>query len=44
MAAWLGAVPAVLVGGIGTLLIVLIWSGCFRRSCHVDSFDGKRRD
>ena len=31
MAAWLGAVPAVLIGGIGALLIVLVWTeGCFR--------------
>jgi len=29
MAAWLGAVPAALAGGIGTLLIVAIWTQLF---------------
>jgi MFS family permease len=28
-AAWLGTVPAVLIGGIGTLLVVLIWIRAF---------------
>ena len=33
MAAWLGAIPAVLIGGVGTLLVVLIWAeGISRRS------------
>jgi MFS family permease len=38
MAAWLGAVPAVLVGGIGTLLVVLIWMRAFPALSRVDSF------
>src|SRR4029077_2812589 len=29
MASWIGPVPAVLVGGIGTLLIALIWTRLF---------------
>ncbi len=29
MAAWLGAVPAALVGGVGTLLIVALWTRLF---------------
>jgi len=28
-AGWFGAVPAVLIGGIGTLLVVLIWMRAF---------------
>jgi hypothetical protein len=28
-AAWFGAVPAVLIGGIGTLLVVFLWARLF---------------
>ncbi len=42
MAAWLGAVPAVLVGGVGTLLVVLIWNRAFPALAKVESFYGKR--
>jgi hypothetical protein len=28
-AQWLGAVPAVVLGGLGTMLIVLVWSWIF---------------
>jgi MFS family permease len=35
-AAWLGAVPAVVVGGIGTLLVVMIWIKLFPALYHVD--------
>jgi MFS family permease len=38
MAAWLGAIPAVLVGGIGTLLVVLIWTRAFPALARVDGF------
>jgi MFS family permease len=38
MAAWLGAVPAVLVGGVGILLVVLIWTRLFPALKKVDSF------
>jgi MFS family permease len=41
MAAWLGAIPAVLVGGIGTLLVVLIWLRAFPVLSRVDSFAKK---
>ena len=43
MAAWLGAIPAVLVGGIGILLVVLIWTRAFPALAHVDGFYGKKR-
>ena len=29
VAAWLGAVPATLIGGVGTLLVVAIWIALF---------------
>jgi hypothetical protein len=38
MAAWLGIVPAVLVGGIGILAVVLIWTRLFPPLGQVDSF------
>jgi uncharacterized membrane protein len=28
-AAWMGAVPAVVAGGVGTILIVVLWSRLF---------------
>jgi len=36
MAAWLGAVPAALAGGIGTLLIVALWTQLFPRLRRVN--------
>jgi MFS family permease len=42
MAAWLGAIPAVLVGGVGILLVVLIWTRAFPALRHVDSFYAKK--
>jgi MFS family permease len=42
MAAWLGAVPAVLVGGVGTLLVVLIWMRAFPALRRVDGFAAKK--
>jgi MFS family permease len=38
MAAWLGVIPAVLVGGIGTLLVVLLCARAFPALRRVDSF------
>jgi MFS family permease len=38
MAAWLGAIPAVLVGGIGILLVVAIWMRAFPGLTRVSSF------
>jgi MFS family permease len=37
-AAWFGAVPSVLIGGIATLLIVLTWQRLFPLLFHVESF------
>lgn len=36
---WFGAVPSVLIGGIGTLLIVLLWLRLFPSLYQVDQFD-----
>lgn len=35
-AAWFGAVPAVLIGGIGTLLVVVVWIRLFPQLFQVD--------
>lgn len=42
MAAWLGAVPAVLIGGIGTLVIVLAWTRLFPKLFHVNELQTRR--
>ena len=42
MAAWLGAIPAVLVGGVGILVVVLVWTRAFPALAHVDSFYAKK--
>ncbi len=39
-AAWLGVVPAVVLGGIGTLTIVGLWARIFPQLRRVDSLDG----
>jgi MFS family permease len=44
MAAWLGAIPAVLVGGVGILLVVLVWMRAFPALAHVDSFHAKKSE
>ncbi len=38
-AAWLGAVPAVVLGGVGTLLVVLLWAQLFPALRRVDRLD-----
>ncbi|MFO0677891.1 MAG: MFS transporter [Polyangiaceae bacterium] len=38
-AAWLGAVPAVVVGGIGTLVVVLVYAVLFPKLRRVDRVD-----
>jgi len=42
MAHWLGAIPAVLVGGVGILLVVLIWMRAFPALTRVDSFYSRK--
>jgi MFS family permease len=36
VAAWLGAVPAVLMGGVGTIVVMLIWMWAFPQLRRVD--------
>jgi len=36
-AAWFGTVPAVVIGGIGTLIVVVLWMRWFRELAAVDS-------
>jgi MFS family permease len=43
MAAWLGTIPAVLVGGGGTLLVVVVGRSLFRSLYRVETLDPARR-
>jgi hypothetical protein len=43
MAAWLGTIPAVMVGGIGALIVVLIGRKVFPQLYRVESLDTARR-
>jgi hypothetical protein len=36
-AQWLGAVPAVVLGGAGTILVVALWAGLFPELRRADS-------
>jgi len=40
MAAWFGAVPAVLIGGLGILAVVVIWAKTFPALYRVERFSG----
>ncbi|HUJ76484.1 MAG TPA: MFS transporter [bacterium] len=41
-AAWFGAVPAVLIGGIGTLLVALLWMRLFPQLLRVENLEPSR--
>jgi len=41
MAAWFGAIPAVLIGGVGTLMIVALWSRLFPDLARADRLESK---
>ena len=43
MAAWLGTIPAVLVGGVGALLVVLVGRKVFAQLYRVETLDTPRR-
>jgi hypothetical protein len=43
MAAWLGTIPAVLVGGVGALLVVLVGRKAFAQLYNVESMEMQRR-
>ena len=38
-ASWFGTVPAVVIGGIGTLVVVAVWSTLFRSLRRVDRME-----
>jgi hypothetical protein len=40
MAAWLGAVPAVLIGGIGAIVVTLLWMRLFPQLPRIDKLVG----
>jgi predicted MFS family arabinose efflux permease len=41
MAAWWGAVPAALLGGIGAVAVTLIWMRAFPELTHIDKLTGE---
>jgi predicted MFS family arabinose efflux permease len=43
MAAWLGTIPAVVVGGIGALVVVLVFSRVFNALYRIDTLEPARR-
>jgi MFS family permease len=43
VAAWLGAVPSVLIGGVGTLFVVLVFIKAFPALFRVDTFEKRYR-
>jgi hypothetical protein len=43
MAAWLGAIPAVLIGGIGALVVVVAGRRIFAELYRVDTLEPPRR-
>jgi MFS family permease len=43
MAAWLGAIPAVLIGGVGALLVVLVGRRIFSELYRIDTLEPPRR-
>ena len=42
MAAWLGTIPAVLVGGVGALLVVLVGRTVFAPLYRVETLETRR--
>ncbi|HEY4104079.1 MAG TPA: MFS transporter [Polyangiaceae bacterium] len=43
-AAWFGSVPAVIIGGIGTCLVVLVWAALFPALRKADQLGGAPRE
>jgi MFS family permease len=43
VAAWLGAVPSVLIGGIGSLLVAALWMVLFPDLCRIDRFAANKK-
>ena len=43
-AQWLGAVPAVVLGGVGTIIVTLLWAHMFPELRRTDRLAGIRRE
>ena len=43
MAAWLGTIPAVLVGGVGAILVVLAGRKIFAQLYNIENMEAQRR-
>jgi len=41
-ATWFGTVPAVLIGGIGTIAVVLLWMKLFPELLHIDKLEARK--
>ena len=41
VAAWLGAVPSALIGGLGAIAVMLIWMWAFPQLRRVDKLGGE---
>ena len=42
MASWLGAIPAILVGGVGTLIVTGLWTRFFPELLNAASLTRRR--
>ena len=42
VAAWLGAVPSAIIGGLGTIVVALAWMGLFPEIMRIDSLENRR--
>ena len=42
-AAWFGVVPAVLIGGVGTIIVVTLWVRLFPQLAGIDSLERSSR-
>lgn len=41
-ATWFGTVPAVLIGGIGTIVVVMLWMKLFPDLLHIDKLEARK--
>ena len=44
MAAAIGAVPAVVIGGVGTLVVAVFWASWFPKLRRIDTLDAPKRE
>jgi hypothetical protein len=41
VAAWLGAVPSAIIGGVGTIVVALAWMVFFPEIARIDSLENR---